>query len=314
MNKDINKSDSVLTEAAQLLQSFDDVSAVFGITEAKLTAVSNKVSARLAPDVVELCVSPDGDAAQQEKGLKVVAALRSLKMKLSAALPLIQSLTATKGEMMHHSALENALQSVKMAGIKTTSALDDMLAVRHVTALAESQDWDSLFSKLTDGLEALADTSKTQVVSGGCVHAIETIMRPCLAEGDEVQTDAKHSVAAARCSTLVEFVQRMQKSPLWQRDDIKNLCDCLHHLEGVCAFAVSEVEGHCRTSERIKEVEAGRAILFRKESPLLKCLTAFPLGAWLGDLLQESLAEYHAQTALASAFISASLEFSTEFV
>ena len=314
INKDINKSDAVVTEAAQLLQSFDDVSAVFSVSDAKLVAITNKVSARLAPDIVALCVSDEGDLNQQDRGLKVVSSLRSLKLKLSAVLPLVQSLMATKGDKMHHTFLEAGLKQARAADVKVVSAIDDVLAVRHVTALAESQDWENLCSKIADGLSNLTAQSQIQVASGGCVHAIEAVMRPPLADSGDVSKEAKDDVAVARCLQIAELVSYLRGTGqrLWNKSDFTTLCTCLHHLECVCRFAEREIQRSSMTSEEIKEVEAARAILFRKESPLIKCLTAFPLGAWLGELLQESLADYHAQAAVASAFLAASLELSQD--
>ena len=79
-----------------------------------------------------LCVSDEGDLNQQDRGLKVVSSLRSLKLKLSAVCRLVQSLMATKGDKMHHTFLEAGLKQARAADVKVVSAIDDVLAVRHV--------------------------------------------------------------------------------------------------------------------------------------------------------------------------------------
>ena len=91
-----------------------------------------------------------GSVGAGDDGVNVVNLLRSLKGKVCGCIPLVQSLVATQGEHFHHIFLQQALQNARASGVVVTSAIDDLLSVRHITALAEAMDWKQLVLTLEE--------------------------------------------------------------------------------------------------------------------------------------------------------------------
>ena len=287
-NREVNKSDGVATEAAQLIQMFDDPESIFQLTEAKMNAMINKINPRLSVDVVSTCVTDDSEG----KGLKVVALLREQKSQLSAALPVVSSLAASQGEQFHHASLQSAMLQARQAGLRLTTAVDSVLAVRELSYLAECMDWSKLVDKVSTGLESLdSSESASKLRVGGCVHAVEAVMRLALPPS-EIEIPI---VAAERLNKLKDFVKLLKESSAWKLDDMKTVSEELGYLLKLIDFTVEKA---ATSSEVISAVEQSRTLIASKSALLLKCVTAFPLGVWLMDAVQEGLSQYHVNKAL----------------
>ena len=236
--KEIGKSDAVCTESGQFLQDFDDAQGVFTLAEKKLDDLLSKVKGwegafptrkpklagrfkppilrhthtfaatwlpgRLDQEVVAACVAQELDGDLQQRGLKIVNLLRTLKGKLLAVVPLVQSLSSTEGERFQHSFLRSALAAAREAGVAVTNAVDEVLAVREVTMLAEAMEWDRFVHVLQTGLTALSPESAKQLRWHACVHAVESIMRPPLGQ-PSAQEDEAQEVRLTRCKRVQAF-------------------------------------------------------------------------------------------------------------
>lgn len=260
---------------------------------------------RLHADVIAVTVADQGDEALKGSGLQVVWLLREVQRKLTAVSSLVQSLVASTGTRFHPSFLETALQSARGAKIQVSSAVDDLLAVRHVTVYAESKDIGQLLSKLHSGLDSVStEGARKEIRIRGLVLAIETMMKPPLTASDE--TSAEH-IGNVRLGQVKDFFEQFQASHLSKCPDVTPLKDELHHLDTLCRAIRSDSP---MTEEMVKSIETGRTILSSKQSKLLKCVTALPLGVWLLEVVQDRLADHHARLAMVSGLDAAILDLS----
>ena len=295
-SKDVNKSDVVAIEAAQILQGFDDLESVFEITEAKLNAVLTKVNNRLTPAVVSACCEDlDG------KGVSVVSSLRLVKSQLAAAIPLAQSLASTQGEAFHPDYLQTAMEAAEKAQIKLTPTLKDVLAVRHLTFMAENMDWSKLVDKLEHGLKDLDSKAQEEIGVRGIICGVESVSRlslPAAAQQSQVT-----QVAEERLQRLSDLAKAVAQSSLPSKDCQKEVCEELSDLDVLCNF----VKHKTVKDEEIGGVEKARTMLLAKTSNFLRALSMFPLGVWLMDQVQEGLAAFHAKAAVLAGLTSVNL-------
>lgn len=293
-SKEVNKTDAVNTEVAQLLQQLDDVGSVFEITETKVNNLLSKIQARLAHDVVTACVA-DSD----ERGIRVVALARDLKSKLALVGPLVSSISATAGDNFHPDFLKTALASCRNNSVPVAVAVDELLAVREVTSLGECGDSKLLVGKLEGGLQNLSEESRQQISIQGVAHAIECLMRASLPADQSIRSEAGQE----RCKTIIDFISEWQGSSIANSDPFKPLGNELDFLRTLCDFIKSDES----TQESVANAEKARTMLTTKNSIFLKCITAFPLGIWMMESAQERLATYHAHSSLALGLTTAKL-------
>ena len=301
-NKETNKTDAINTEAAQLIQLFDDVGSVFDINENKVNTILTKITNRLSPELISTCV---GDS--DERGIRVVALARELKNKVSACLPLVTSLVATSGDNFRPEFLRSALQQCRQQGVAVTSAVDELLAVREVMVLAECGDVNLLVRKLENDLSKLQEDSRHQICIQGSIHAIECIMRPPLPSDEQPSSkENKTNAGIERVRKIFTFVKEIQGSKvLVAHETMKPLSEGLSHLATLGAFLEKTVDK--LTKEEVTNVEKARTLISLKTSPFIKCITAFPLGIWMMESTQEALALFHASAALTIGLDSATL-------
>lgn len=276
--------------------------------EGKISSIVMKINGRLTSDVLQICVS-EGDSALQQKGLHVVSQLRSMKAKLIDCISLVQSLSSTSGEAFHHSYLKNALEKARNADVLVTKSVDVLLAVRHVSSLAESQNWEALVAKLASHLAGLEQQSQTEIRLRGCVHAVESVMRQSLvggAESDEVKaTENRRTAALERCASLENLVGEFCKNDTLSKDSsLEVLRSEFLHVQTLCKALHSQNQ---MNSVEVSECEEARAMLSAKNSNFQKAFCALPLGVWIMDELQECLARYHAHKALLNSLENAFL-------
>ena len=295
--KELNTSDSISTEAAQLVQQFDDLDTLVTINEAKIKSVLSKVEARLVPQLVSTVCGSESD----DRGLRVTATLRQLKLKLQAALPLAASLAAAAGESFHPDCLRSAVNQVQQAGIKLSPGVFDILAVREVTFLADSFDWQGLVSKLVatgTGKNSLAEDSCIELCSRGCIHAVESVMRASLPPGEQgIPSLAVCNERGQQLQGLIECLRAEQA--LWNWEPLQDVCSELANLEILLKFAKEENVVSV-DQDFISSVEKARTLLSSKSSSLLRSLTALPFGVYLMDTTQEKLAFFHSNSQMLS--------------
>lgn len=294
--KQIDKSDAVVTEAAQLIQDFDDREGIFKLTEKKVEDLLTKVLGRLEPDTITACVSSEGGADDSEKGIKVVSSLRNLKAQLTAAQPLVQSLTSSEGERFHHSFLKSALEQARQAKVKVSNSMDELLAIRTLTCLADALDWDPFVGLLVSGMDHLETERVTQIRCAAIVHAVEGVLRPPLVAAHADQSQAAEAVTAvgmARCRRLLELFGKLETGCEFLKTvpGMQLLKQDLQHLRYVCSCLTDS--NRFDQKDDVDRAEAARTQLTSKSSKLLRAMQAFPCGAWLLDTIQERLSDYH---------------------
>ena len=297
--KEVNKTDQVTTEAAQLLQQLDDVGSLGQVTEQKINGILSKLAARLTPDLVNSCVQDD------EKGIRTVALAREMKLKLTACIPLATSLAASSGDAFHPEYLKSCMANVRSLGVTVSVALDEILAVREVSVLGECLELGKLVEKLQSGLSHLSQETQKEISCRAIVHAVESLMRPALPSVDSTQEPDKiRNAALARCHKLRGFVKDVMKSDLMKLDFLKDTLQDLQHVEALCTFI--ETPSSSVVAEGVSEAEKARTMLSNKNCTLLKCITAFPLGVWIMDATQNGLAAYHSSATLKLGLAAAS--------
>lgn len=303
-NKEINKTDAINTEAAQLIQLLDDVGSVFDITENKVSTILTKLSNRLSPELITACV---GDS--DERGIRVISLARELKSKLSVCVPLVTSLVATSGDNFHPEFLHNALKQCRQHDVAVTSAVDELLAVRSVMLVAECGDFTLLVRKLENDLSNLQEDSRHQICIQGTINAIECIMRPPLPSDEPQASKETKTAGIERIHKISTFVKEILGSKaLVDNEMMKPLSDGLSHLATLCAFLQKTTETTAQLSkEEVTNVEKARTLISTKTSPFIKCISAFPLGIWMMETTQEVLASFHASAALAISLEAATL-------
>lgn len=281
-NKQVNKTDAANTEAAQLLQLFDDGASVLQVTEAKINTVSQKLNARLTPEIIGQCLTDNPD----DRSISVVSTARVLRGKLQACIPLITALAATSGDQFHFETLSKALKGCRKEGVTVATHVDDILAVRELTMVAEQFEFSELLSKLESGLGNLKEESREEITQRTLIHTVESLMRMTL------PTDEKASslTGKERCLKIAEFVGLLKNSTLWKRDSLQELTSQLLELETLCSFVQNSEEV---IQESATRAEKARTMLNQKASKFLKCTTAFPLGIWMMESVQDCLASFH---------------------
>lgn len=137
--KDMNKSDAAYQEACNLLQGLDDTQGIFTLTVSKWSSALEKIMGRLQPEAMDAVMS--GGAEQKERGAEKIRSLRMVQEQLKASYKLVEALAAVEGETLDPSFMRSAIQQAKMADVKVSPAVQDILAVRTVTALKANSDW-----------------------------------------------------------------------------------------------------------------------------------------------------------------------------
>ena len=240
-----------------------------------------------------------GSVGAGDDGVNVVNLLRSLKGKVCACIPLVQSLVATQGEHFHHIFLQQALQNARASGVVVTSAIDDLLSVRHITALAEAMDWKQLVLTLEETY--VKSSNVHELRHQGLVHALEYTMRsPVGNQGDSSEpAEKKNAIGKQRIlmiKSLIEEAHGHQK--LWSSDQLNKLRDEFQHLQVIIEFTIGSLDGTCNLDPVLANIEISRTVLVAKTSSLNKCVTCFPLALWMNEIVQDKLAEYHSQAGL----------------
>lgn len=307
-SKEIAKSTAVSAEAGQLLQLFDDVDAIFKLSEGKVNTAIGKVTARLSDDVVSACFA-EGDASEQ--GLSVVAELRDMRNQLQETIPLLSSLASASGdESFHPKFLESALKKARSAGVTVTPHIDELLAVRMISMLGENQQWQELVEKLVGGLQHLKSETQTAIKEKGIIHAVESLMRTSLPsdpKSDDQDPDGqsrKGQVAMERCKVLQELVKLIKQSDLpaamatMESKAESKLMGDLSQLELLLSLVLSERGPASLSDEEVRGAESARTCLCAKSCSFQRALYALPLGVWLIETVQDTLAKYHSQKAV----------------
>ena len=243
------------------------------------------------------CVGSDGAG---DDGVNVVNLLRSLKAKVSACLPLVQSLVATQGEHFHHVFLQQALQTARASGVVVTSAIDDLLSVRHITALAEAMDWKQLVLTLEESYVKSANIHELR--QQGLVHALEYNMRRPVgnqADSDE-PAEKRNAIGKQRIMQIKSLIEEAHgHQALWSSDQLNKLREEFQHLLVIVEFTIGCLEGTCTLDSALTStIESSRTVLAAKASTLNKCVNCFPLALWMNEIVQDKLAEYHSQAGL----------------
>lgn len=238
----------------------------------------------------------------------MVNLLREMKAKLSASLPLVHSLVATQGDHFHHSFLQSAIQQARAAGIQVTSGVDNLLAVRRITALADAGDWTQFVIELRDS----SGDHVHELREAGILHALESLMRSPIGTSDPNESvDTRNSIGLEKIDHIQAFLQQIfSAEALWSSESLSRMKSDLEGFKTVLDFTKDAVleTGELNTT-RVQEIEKARTMISAKGCKLFRCMTTFPCGMWLGELVQDKLAEFHSQNALLSGLAKAFLAF-----
>ena len=267
------------------------------------------ISGRLTPEIISSCLG--SDTATQSDGMNVVSTLRDIKLKLSACIPLVQSLSATQGEFFHHAYLQSSISQARAAGVVASTAIDCLMGVRHISALAEAMDWVQLSTALTDGLVSSGKDEANALRQEGLVHAVEFIMRGSVGNPSETSEEAvakRTSIGLEKIKHMRSLLDQVLPKDLWSTEQLEKLRQELEQLSVLLKFAEEALSGpQSWSGQAIRDVESARTIVTAKGSVLLKCMSCLPFGLWLSEIVQDQLAEYHSQNTLVAALEKAFL-------
>ena len=234
--------------------------------------------------------------------------LREMKAKLSASLPLVHSLVATQGDHFHHSFLQSAIQQARAAGIQVTSGVDNLLAVRRITALADAGDWAQFVIELRDSTARGDHVHELRM--SGILHALESLMRASIGTSDPNESvDIRNSIGLEKIGHIKAFLQEILSAEgIWSSEALLRMKSDLHGFSTILDFTKDAVmeTGQLNTA-KVQEIETARTLLSAKGCKLYRCMTTFPCGMWLGEIVQDKLAEFHSQNALLSGLAKAFL-------
>lgn len=208
---------------------------------------------------------------------RVIAQVHSLKLKVQAVHPLVQSATSADQLHLHHTFLRNAIDEAKSVGVQLAPDADNMHSVRLVTALAESMEWAELARVLSVGLEGKEESTVAEIRSRGILHATESIMRSPVVVGDST-VQKQNMVGLEKLSRLQSLLEEISKSDDLQKgQSLEALRSELGHLG---TFVKETIEQGTDLTRDVKEVECARTILTAKNSVLLKVMGCLPGGVW----------------------------------
>ncbi|CAK9032516.1 unnamed protein product [Durusdinium trenchii] len=196
---------------------------------------------------------------------RVIAQVHSLKLKVQAVHPLVQSATSADQLHLHHTFLRNAIDEAKSVGVQLAPDADNMHSVRLVTALAESMEWAELARVLSVGLEGKEESTVAEIRSRGILHATESIMRSPVVVGDST-VQKQNMVGLEKLSRLQSLLEEISKSDDLQKgQSLEALRSELGHLG---TFVKETIEQGTDLTRDVKEVECARTILTAKNSVL----------------------------------------------
>lgn len=144
--REINNAEAIVLKGEQFLATLAG-DGIMSATAKMVADLSDKVAARLSPDLVMLYsdgISGMADDGMCERGVRALEGLRNLNGILPKLKRLVDCMHATTGDDATAAALRAEVVVVKEANVKINSRLRELLATRAAQEACVAKDWDQL--------------------------------------------------------------------------------------------------------------------------------------------------------------------------
>jgi hypothetical protein len=219
--RELNKGDTTMLEANQVLAALSTDSGVYTITVKQLASIRDKLLTRLTPELLILYSSDWQPGEASTRGVLLCEDLKGAQRSIQAVEKLVQGLQAVDGEFFVYTFLVAAMAEATAANVRVAGAVTDVVVVRSVMGAIDAEDWPLLLdlldtsSLLSNGVKGLPDSdSVNSVRMQAVVKAVTNLMRK-----DAKSEVATSTPAPATTPAGEEAATRLWANGFWQSID-----------------------------------------------------------------------------------------------